>query len=217
MHQNRFKSHCVHFCELLCIIIIIVEKWGKAQRLHQCLVVNTNCYEIVCVLVATGIAGMGNHTSAFVRREGSVEEHVRHGDGKTNRRLGNPRRKSDIERRTGGRGRRLIYLRHLHSNNAGRQQACVRRYCICFFFQGVQRVVEELERKKQLILSIVMKDHDKYVESSEAITTFSENYNKVSAWQHDKNDFKTKGVPSCTALLLFESEHSLYPRWGVAL
>lgn len=40
-------------------------------------------------------------------------------------------------------------------------------------------MVEELERKKQLILSIVMKDHDKYLESSEAITTFSENYNKV--------------------------------------
>lgn len=40
-------------------------------------------------------------------------------------------------------------------------------------------MVEELERKKQLILFIVMKDHDKYFESSEAVTTFSENYNKV--------------------------------------
>lgn len=40
-------------------------------------------------------------------------------------------------------------------------------------------MVDELERKKQLILSIVMKDHDKYLESSEAVNAFSENYNKV--------------------------------------
>ncbi|KAL4132315.1 hypothetical protein QTP88_009488 [Uroleucon formosanum] len=48
--------------------------------------------------------------------------------------------------------------------------------------EGVKRVVDELERKKQLILSIVMKDHDKYMESSEAVNTFSENYNKIFSW-----------------------------------
>ncbi|CAI6344104.1 unnamed protein product [Macrosiphum euphorbiae] len=48
--------------------------------------------------------------------------------------------------------------------------------------EGVKRVVDELERKKQLILSIVMKDRDKYMESSEAVNTFSENYNKIFSW-----------------------------------
>lgn len=47
--------------------------------------------------------------------------------------------------------------------------------------------MEELERKKQLILSIVMKDHDKYLESSEAINTFSENYNKVLTYTELNN------------------------------
>jgi len=42
--------------------------------------------------------------------------------------------------------------------------------------------VDELERKKQLILSIVMKDREKYMESSEAVNTFSENYNKVTTY-----------------------------------
>ncbi|CAH1708712.1 unnamed protein product [Aphis gossypii] len=48
--------------------------------------------------------------------------------------------------------------------------------------EGVKRVVDELERKKQLILSIVMKDREKYMESSEAVNTFSENYNKIFSW-----------------------------------
>ncbi|XP_050539074.1 muscle M-line assembly protein unc-89 isoform X2 [Daktulosphaira vitifoliae] len=48
--------------------------------------------------------------------------------------------------------------------------------------KGVKKVVDELERKKQLILSILMKDHDKYIESSEAVTTFSENYNAIFSW-----------------------------------
>ncbi|XP_025203968.1 titin isoform X3 [Melanaphis sacchari] len=48
--------------------------------------------------------------------------------------------------------------------------------------EGVKRVVDELERKKQLILSIVTKDHEKYMESSEAVNTFSENYNKIFSW-----------------------------------
>lgn len=53
-------------------------------------------------------------------------------------------------------------------------------YKLYFFYsQGVKQVVGELERKKRLILSIVMKDHDKYLESSEAVNAFSENYNKV--------------------------------------
>jgi chemotaxis methyl-accepting protein methylase len=58
---------------------------------------------------------------------------------------------------------------------------------MCIIFQGVKRVVEELERKKQLILSIVMKDQDKYLESSEAINTFSENYNKVLTYTELNN------------------------------
>lgn len=57
-------------------------------------------------------------------------------------------------------------------------------------------MVEELERKKQLILSIVMKDHDKYLESSEAANMFSENYNKVRHAQ-----IRLKIVHSCTHLL----------------
>ncbi|XP_026815441.1 muscle M-line assembly protein unc-89 isoform X4 [Rhopalosiphum maidis] len=48
--------------------------------------------------------------------------------------------------------------------------------------EGVKRVVDELERKKQLILSIVMKDREKYMESSEAVNTFSENYNNIFSW-----------------------------------
>lgn len=40
-------------------------------------------------------------------------------------------------------------------------------------------MVDDLERKKQLILSIVMRNYDKYLQSSEAVNTYSENYNKV--------------------------------------
>lgn len=52
----------------------------------------------------SGAPGMGNYTPAFVRRGTGIEERVRYGDGKTNRRLGNPRGKFNTERRTGGRG-----------------------------------------------------------------------------------------------------------------
>lgn len=48
-----------------------------------------------------------------------------------------------------------------------------------------------MERKKQLILSIVMKDHDKYLESSEAVNAFFENYNKVRTTNIDNKSIST--------------------------